>query len=409
MLSLTPLLTAAAAEDLPLPKGVKKLSPPYEAMMGPRRVTIHGFSTPLTLDEIRDFYLKALPKSRWTLAPSPWLAVKQQSDEAAREAQANQKVSPEQAAQAAAQYAGLTPLEKALKVKEQLQQVQKEHPELTHNQDFIQQSAKLDEAIKRLKAQPESVGNEPAPPQQEAPEDPKIEEMKRQQLYAERGTERLMLSFTPQEKKTLVYINRWEIPIGGDAAAGASETSWPAVNPCCSDLSVPESARSVPNSVPRYPNGRMISAGTAPPMGRAPGSSANEAYLTGDTVEQVQAFYRTQMSLNGWTERPAGSRPAGMDKALGEQAQYVNSKALIFRQNNAMCLIVASEYLMEKALAAAKEAAAASGKSAEELPLPKAEEGRTARTVVVVSFVDSPGREVSLPFAPGSLPKRPRQ
>jgi hypothetical protein len=144
-------------------------------------------------------------------------------------------------------------------------------------------------------------------------------------------------------------------------------------------------------------------------MGRAPGSSANEAYLTGDTVEQVQAFYRTQMSLNGWTERPAGSRPAGMDKALGEQAQYVNSKALIFRQNNAMCLIVASEYLMEKALAAAKEAAAASGKSAEELPLPKAEEGRTARTVVVVSFVDSPGREVSLPFAPGSLPKRPRQ
>ena len=395
------------AEDLPLPKDVKNVSPPHEALMGERPVTIQGFSTQLTVDGVREFYLKALPKSGWKLAPLPWLVLKQRREEAGRAA----------AAQQADAYAGLTPHEKIMKVKQQLEQVKQEHPEVAQSQEFVQQSAKLDEALELLKRHPEmsapasgaaasavevphDVAPAPAAPagQNTPPEDPQLEEMKRRQLYAERGTDRVLLHFTPQRDKTLVFMNRWEESgndgAGGGAAQDGAPTGWPAINPCCGDLEVPEGARKLPNSVPRYPNGRLISTGTAPAAGSSPGSNATEVYLTGDTIEEVRTFYRTQMAFNGWSEKSEpGPRPP-LDQVLGEQTPYVNSGVMMFRQNRAMCVIVASEYLSEKALAAVGQSASQQPGSASAPSVPLAEEGKAARTVIVVSFVDSVGSGV---------------
>ena len=324
---------AVGADELPAPPDVKAMPQAYSLMMGSQPVKAVGLRTKLPVDQARAFYESALKKQGWVLTPVPWLAESEQQREALRKALA-------------------------------------EHPE--HANDPQATAMLSEENFQRF------------------------QNAAREQLYAVRGKEHLLLAFTPSSDKTLLTITRWEgsadNPLGMSQAANPAlaqpgvRPSWPAANPCCGGSGeVPQALRTMPSTIPSYPNGRMISSGSAP-GGRGRGAMS-ETYLTADGADQVADYYRHQMAYNGWTEseRPAGISESQAQQLLGPKAGQFRWDSLSFRDDHGLCTIVVTEYRPT-------EGAPESPLAGALLPAPEA--GRTGppeHTVVGITYVESQG------------------
>lgn len=281
LLGLLCFCPIASTEDFPLPADGEMLTPPSDAVVGTQPVTVQVMSTKLTIEQLKTYYEHALTKQGWALQQAPW----------------------------AASY------EESLK---KIERFTAEHPEIKDSPDFQKSVDKMQQ----------------------------VEELKKQQVHASRADERLMLGFSPQGPRTLVFINRWQDRQDGafpsdTAAAAPAQAGWPASNPCCTGESVPLAMRKVPNSIPSYPNGRLISTG-APPASST--RTASEMYMTDDSPETVERFYRSQLTYNGWTALNIPSQ------ALAQSTQYLTPEAaalkpvmLAFRNENRICGITITE------------------------------------------------------------------
>ena len=275
------------AEQFPLPGDVEELPQPYELTLGSRPVQAQGFSTRLSLEQLRAFYEQALPQQGWDIRPLPWAA------------QFQDKV-------------------------DELERLMEEQPELADDPQVAEQLASIDTE--------------------------KIEQFMRRAIYAVRGTEHVLLTINPQGARTLVFVNRWEEPVSGarssqDAppgflgvspADGDARAGWPAVNPCCGDEEVPGALRKLPNSIPRYPNGRLTSTG-----GSASQRAMSEMYLTEDAPATIADYYRQQMTYNGWSRIESVPEDQDLGQLIGQAGLSMSAKALAFRNTHGVCHIVA--------------------------------------------------------------------
>lgn len=261
----------------------------YSLVMGSQPVKAAGLRTTLSADQARAFYERALKKQGWTIQPVPWL-------------------------------------EESQKQRAALEQRLKEHPEQASDPNT---AAMLSEENFQ-----------------------RFQNAAKEQLYAARGAEHLLLAFAPSGDKTLLTIARWEgeadNPLGLPASPSGAEAAapaWPAANPCCGGGDeVPQALRTMPSTIPDYPNGRLVSSGGAP-GGRGRGVRS-ETYLTADGADQVAEYYRRQMAYNGWTEseRSPGMSDAQAQQLLGPQAAQLRWDTLSFRDDHGLCTIVVTEY-----------------------------------------------------------------
>lgn len=290
--------TVAEGAKVPLPPGVSEseLDEPFELVLGAQPTKVQVYASRISADGLRRFYEQALPKAGWTVNVLPWMS---QVQEASR------------------------------RMEEELAQ----HPEKLREEGMGQQ---VQLARTQLRA---------------------FEEHMQNAIYAVRGSERLLLRFMPEAGQTVVGIHRWEAdssgvdpftwlqgPGGGPAGPqGPEQLNWPHANPCCSGQGVPNDLRRMPQSVPRYPNGRIVSSGAGP--GQAEGGQAvMEFYSSPDPVEQVVEFYRTQMAYNGWQLQPTSSSLTGPGDDFDGTAASFKTEMLKFRNERALCLIGASQY-----------------------------------------------------------------
>lgn len=314
---LLAVCAAATAEgaSIPLPPDVQEaaVEGPIDLVLGAQPTKMQMFATQMSLSGVRAFYDQALGRHGWQIATLPWFT------------------QTEQAAQ-------------------RFEQMAQEDPATLRDPETWK---KVQAARQQLREFKENIVN--------------------QAIYATRGTDRLLLRFTPEERVTVVAVHQWEALAGepevflGDptgqvssgegpsagggltqalassgiapAAAGApQQPGWPMSNPCCSGAIVPAGLRHMPSSVPQYPNGRLFVSGSIPEMGMGDGAKM-EFYYTGDSTEAVADFYRAQMPQYGWQPDtvPLGAMPeAGAGMAGMGSAK---SEALAFRVGKASCLV----------------------------------------------------------------------
>lgn len=280
------------AAELPLPPDVSKahLGDPFEMVIGSQPTRAQMYATRMSVEGVRAFYEQSLPKHGWQVEPLPWVAHVQQ----------NRKT---------------------------FEQAMRQHPEIAGDPALTQQLQQIREGFGAR--QPNTA----------------------RALYATQGQERALVMFDPMEQQTMVMVQRWEqtsASPGGpfdavDATKETGQAGWPTENPCCTGAQVPEPLRKVPTTVPRYPNGRMIVATSGP--GGQP-TEATETYLSKDSVEAVMDFYRQHMAYNGWTllDTPETSTNA-MRPYLGPQAEQFDMQILSFRNEQAICGVVATASL----------------------------------------------------------------
>ncbi|MBI2093965.1 MAG: hypothetical protein HYT88_04510 [Candidatus Omnitrophica bacterium] len=114
----------------------------------------------------------------------------------------------------------------------------------------------------------------------------------RRQIFATRGNERVIVNLLPMGKGTAVFLNRW----AGDEAPWVGQQQH-ATNICCSEEGIDENTVDLPVSIPRYPNGRVIS------QAQSTASSQTLLLVTQDPIEQVRSYYQEQMVRSGWKRR----------------------------------------------------------------------------------------------------------
>jgi hypothetical protein len=355
-----------AAEDLPLPRDVRGLSEPHALAMGSQPIQVQAFTTSLSLEELRAFYLKELPKRGWRVQGVPWM---------------------ERASER---------LEDIRKTQEGLAKAKQEHPELAANPELKPKLDELNAAEAKLELLARhfgaATGEAAAPP--ELPPSPEalpaatqglpelrtdqLRELAGRQIYAVQGEQHLLLHFNPQHERTRVFVNRWEPGSLGDASSDSqSQGVWPGENPCCTSDAVPNVLRALPASVPQYPTGRLVTTGASPRLNTG-GGSASEMYLTADSVEQAAEFYRRQMAYHGWTETAMpGAAADGLAQRLGPQAQQLHATLLAFRSEDAMCAVVIGEHQGHAAVSSI--VGAAGGTAPPET---------TERTLIIVSYLE---------------------
>lgn len=279
---------ASAREEFPLPPDVAELGPPAEMVLGAQPTRAQGYVTKLSPEGVRGFYRGALPKAGWTFAQLPWM-------------------------------------EQIAKGQEAMTTFSKEHPEQARDPAAQRQMQMAQDGYRALSRQMDRV------------------------VYAVRGAERVLVMVEPGEQGTDVVIQRWEDADGHDGALGGapdgaslpgSQATWPEANPCCGGGAVPPQLRKVPQSVPPYPNGRMITASEI-------GGGMSEISLTEDSLAEVMDFYREHMAYNGWTPVQTAS-PQELERALregmGAQAAGIASSMLSFRNERALCSVIVMQH-----------------------------------------------------------------
>jgi hypothetical protein len=327
----------AHAEELPLPSDVGQLHEPHELIMGSRPIKVQGFTTDWSLTAVRAFYEKTLPKRGWQVKQPPWMETVQ---------------------------------------------------------------AQLKDLKQMVRDHPEALERNPQLKSQLTDGDPRgMSAFMKRQLYAIRGTERLLLNLSARGRGTLVFVNRWQEQAGealspsGEArhadAGFPAHPLWPQANPCCSgEEEVPAVLRKLPESIPRYPKGRMISAGAAP-AGGAGGGIKNELYLSDDSVDEVMEFYRHHMTLNGWSpvDLPEGFT-GSMDPFLSLDARAAQTRLVAFQKDHkVLCGIVAAE----QPAGSAQVFSGATG---------RVKSRSTERTIILVNYIESPFLNRSLGYTP---------
>ena len=226
-------------------------------------------------------------------------------------------------------------------------------------------------------------------------------------VYAVRGAERALVMLEAGEQGTDVVIQRGEdagsLGVLGEGPGGASlpglQATWPEANPCCGGGAVPPQLRKVPQSVPLYPNGRMIAATELPGM---PGSAAmSEIYLSEDSPEQVEDFYRERMAYNGWAPEEIVS-PQELERALrggaGAQTAGITSSMLSFRNERARCSVMVSHYA---AGGSPFDPVDLPPEALEQLPPEVAQMAGPERTVIAVNYMEL---DPALELDPSLLP-----
>ena len=289
------LCGVAAADELPLPPGAPKLDAPFTLALGGQPVQAQGFETPMRADQIRAFYAKELPKRGWVIGDLPWMA----------------HVKERQA--------------------EFLNQVEQHKAEIEQDPEAKQQIGAVDFQS--------------------------VHEGAKAVLYATRSQERLLLHFDPSPQGTIVVVNRWQESASAPsslgpgqstaepapAASSAAQPQWPNANPCCSGATVPSEARRLPTSVPDYPGAQVVASGATPNPVAGGKEPVMEMYTTEDSADQVEAYYRRQLSYNGWSEialpRGADVDPA---QAFGPQGAQMHAVMLAFSKGDAICSVAVS-------------------------------------------------------------------
>ncbi len=290
---LSVCLIAASTDEIPLPKDVKQPTPPYEAMIGSQRVTMQAFRTKLPVDELRNFYTRALADKGWRVEALPWQ----------------------------------TSLEQRVTT---LTEVQEKVPNW------------LDYA------------NDPRAKEYLSPENiQQMQDTAQRAIHAVRGDEHVLLNLYPGEELTGVYVKRWRGTLvnpsagGPDAGQQPSASSWPATNTCCSGDSVPADSRKLPPSIPDFPRARMIAVTSEP----GTSSITSALYLSDAPVQEVLDFYRARMAYNGWelinsTQDIASTlgQAFSSDRAFNA-AKDLTGGQLSFKYNNEFCGVAVAESL----------------------------------------------------------------
>lgn len=295
-------MTFVVADELPLPKGAHVLDEPVEATLGSQAMKLNGFTTWLSVAEIRAFYERSLPKQGWHVETIPWIA--------STEDRLNR-----------------------------LEQGKREHLDVIKKDPLWQE--------KLASIRPDTIRT-----------------VKQQSLYATRGDERLLLNMmtsSDYRQPTMVSVSRWvassheevgNIVSGGESPSKGLPSEMPTMlspelgrHPCCSGASVPMGARKLPSSVPVYPNARVIVSGGSPtPNGSQ--TTVTEISLTNDSTEQVADYFQRQMAYNGWSplELSKGHTPDARE-LLGPQASALveNMKTLSFQNDRSRCNVTIAE------------------------------------------------------------------
>ncbi|PIQ84259.1 MAG: hypothetical protein COV75_03090 [Candidatus Omnitrophica bacterium CG11_big_fil_rev_8_21_14_0_20_63_9] len=265
-----------SAADVPLPPGQKKPAPVVSMTIGAQPMEGQFYAVKGTEAFVKKFYQEALPDRGWDVRPLPWMA-----------------------------QAGAKAEELAKTLKEQ------------------SNAAKLDV---ETKAQMEQFS--PAALQAAASET----------VYAVQDADRVMIRLLARgPAQTVVLVYRWHHESGAEESPLARDPSSkdPGLsNPCCTQDTVPAERRTLPLTIPRYPNARMISAS------RAPNSTpqmemVSELYLSADPVSDVLRYYREQMPLVGWTE--AGNKQRIQQprflESIGPVAKQLNFSTINFKND----------------------------------------------------------------------------
>jgi len=275
------IAATASASQIPVPMpGKSRLLHSARVTVGATPWAVQGVMTESSPAAVWEFYARRLPEAGWTIQPVPW--AREGSSAGPAHAPTSRPTDLDQ--------------EKLRKMAEQVRAAQQDH------------------------------------------------------LYAEHQDDRLLINITESGSGTLFFVNRWKShdepvaglePLTGPQAAlspaSAPETgrsSAELTNVCCSGAAVPDRERSLPAWFPVYPGARRISASS-----HARDGGASEAYLSEDEVERVAAYYRQQLTWNGW--RPL-ELPFPLADASGQRGG-ARSVSLQYGRDSGICVVVASE------------------------------------------------------------------
>jgi len=272
------IITTASASEVPVP-GKSQLLHSARVTVGATPWVVQGVMTDLSPEAVWEFYARRLPEAGWRIQPVPWMQ---------GERRPGQSQAP------------------------------------------VTRPADLDQETLRKMAE-------------------EFQNMQKDQLYAEHLDDRLLLNITASGIGTLFFVNRWkrqDEPAAGEPitspSVGLSQAS-PArtagspaelTNVCCSGAAVSDLDRSLPAWFPVYPGARRISASSP-----ARGGRGSEAYVSEDEVERVAAYYRQQLTWNGW--RPL-ELPFQVAEASGQRGG-VRSVSLAYGGDSGLCVVVAAE------------------------------------------------------------------
>lgn len=117
-----------------------------------------------------------------------------------------------------------------------------------------------------------------------------VSEFMRHQVYATRHEEHVLVNLMPVGEGMGIFVNRWT----GQAWWNRPQSSTP-TNICCSSEAVPTLERTLPFSVPRYPQARPMAQGTSQDTGRI-----MVVLSSADAADAVASYYRANMPRNGW-------------------------------------------------------------------------------------------------------------
>ena len=342
--------SAAAQMEVPLPKGVVAVSEAQQVDLGRGTLEVETFTTDLSEQALIEFFDEALPASGWEPELLPW--------------QAHQAVATAR-----------------------LERILNEHRD----------GSKAPQLEARLEQMQDSA------------------HAMRRQLYASNGQEHVIVNLMPMEDGIAVFINRWSgdrswmgaaprevrsasaasgrksslIQVDSSQAVyrGSAQPSWNAAdrdlsadpstngadggasglptNVCCSGEEVPELARALPFSVPKYPHSRAVS--RSRPRG---GERTTILLMSSDAADDIAAYYRRQMPLNGW--EPLGERGALLP---GPEAQGL---VLRYAKPDRLCDITLTRVTdADEARASPQRSASAIG----------AGDGQAPRTMITVALL----------------------
>ncbi len=146
-------------------------------------------------------------------------------------------------------------------------------------------------------------------------------------LYAQRGTQRLIVDLEKGEAGTLIYFHRWEAPVKNDESDD-SLPAWLGRNVLCNRDAVPGQEREWADFVPAYPASRTMSK----TIGQNTGDVTILALLA-DEVKVAQDLYARKLEREGW--QPT----AEYDPVYGNMG---SKSALIYHRGEERCAVFLS-------------------------------------------------------------------
>ncbi len=243
----------ADVTDLPLPADAHPLARSQQVRIGTVTMTVDSFMTASGLEDTIAFYETSLPRYGWQVELLPW-----QEDQ-----------------------------------------------------------ARVTSAVEKKMRAAQQDGEDVTALRKRVGEYQDVKEKMRQQVYASRHGEHVLVNFMSLGPSTGLFINRWsgspwwERQRSGADAGVPGQAIGPVKNVCCSSDTVPGLEHGLPFSVPRYPSARPIGQSTT-----AEGDRTTIILSCADDVPAIGTYYAAQMPRNGWqlvedAVEPKGTAIAG--------------------------------------------------------------------------------------------------